>query len=55
VDAAPGAAFRYRNAPLRKMTEEELAAAVEPGRVYDYDLLDAEEQAAPSGTPPPRR
>jgi len=39
VEAAPGAEFRYRNAPLRRMTAEELAAAVEPGRVYDYDLL----------------
>jgi hypothetical protein len=43
VEAAPGAEFRYRNAPLRKMTEEELAAAADPGRVYDYDLLRAEE------------
>jgi hypothetical protein len=29
------------------MTAGELAAAVEPGRVYDYDLLGAEEQAIP--------
>jgi hypothetical protein len=43
VDAAPGAAFRYRNAPLRRMTAGELAAAVDPGRVYDYDLLDKDE------------
>ena len=42
VEAAPGAEFRYRNAPLRRMTAEEVAAAVEPGRVYDYDLLGAE-------------
>jgi hypothetical protein len=42
VEAAPGAEFRYRNAPLRKMTAEELAAAVEPGRVCGYDLLGAE-------------
>ena len=43
VEAAPGAEFRYRNAPLRKMTDEELAAAVDPDRVYGYDLLGAEE------------
>ena len=43
VEAAPGAEFRYRNAPLRRMTAGELAAAVDPGRVYDYDLLGAEE------------
>ena len=43
VEAAPGAAFRYRNAPLRKMTAEELTAAVDPGRVHDYDLLGAEQ------------
>ena len=55
IEAAPGEEFRYRNARLRRMTAGELAAAVEPGRVYDYDLLGAEEQAAPSGTPPPRR
>ena len=47
AEAAPGAEFRYRNAPLRRMTAGELAAAVEPGRVYDYDLLGAEEQAIP--------
>jgi hypothetical protein len=41
ADAPPGAEFRYRNAPLRKMMEDELAAAVEPGRVYEYDLLGA--------------
>ena len=41
VDAAAGEEFRYRNAPLRKMTAEEVAAAVEPDRVYDYDLLGA--------------
>ena len=35
VEAAPGAEFRYRNAPLRRMTAGELAAAVDPGRVYD--------------------
>ncbi len=40
--AAPGAEFRYRNAPLRKMTAEEVAATVGPGRVYDYDLLGAD-------------
>ena len=39
IGATPGAEFRYRNAPLRRMTAEELAAAVDPGRVYDYDLL----------------
>ena len=43
VEAAPGAEYRYRNAPLRRMTAGELAAAVEPGRVYDYDLLGAED------------
>ena len=43
VEAAPGEEFRYRNARLRRMTAEELAAAVDPGRVYDYDLLEAEE------------
>jgi hypothetical protein len=42
VEAAPGAEFRYRNAPLRKMTAREIAAAVEPDRVYDYDLLGGE-------------
>ena len=42
VEAAPGAEFRYRNSRLRRMTPEELAAAVDPGRVYDYDLLGAE-------------
>src|SRR5690348_12299166 len=35
VEAPPGAEFRYRNAPLRKMTAEELAA-VDPGRIYEY-------------------
>ena len=43
VEAAPGEEFRYRNAPLRKMTAGELAAAVEPDRVHDYDLLGAED------------
>ena len=43
VEAMPGAEFRYRNAPLRRMTTGEMAAAVDPGRVYDYDLLGAEE------------
>ena len=43
LEAAPGAEFRYRNAPLRRMTAGELAAAVDPGRVYDYDLLGPEE------------
>ena len=43
VEAALGTEFRYRNASLRKMTAAELAAVVEPGRVYDYDLLGAEE------------
>jgi hypothetical protein len=47
VEATPGAEFRYRNVPLRRMTAGELAAAVDPERVYDYDLLGAEEQAAP--------
>ena len=42
VEAAPGTEFRYRNAPLRRMTPDELAAVVEPGRVYDYGLLGAE-------------
>jgi hypothetical protein len=42
VEAAPGAEFRYRNAPLRRMTAGELAEAVDPDRVYDYDLLGAE-------------
>ena len=42
VEAAPGAEFRYRDAPLRRMTEEELAAAVDPARVQDYDLLGGE-------------
>ena len=42
VEAAPGAEYRYRNAPVRKMTAREIAAAVEPDRVYDYDLLGAE-------------
>ena len=46
VEAAPGAEFRYRNAPLRKMTAGELAAAVDPGRAYDYDLLATEEGQA---------
>jgi hypothetical protein len=39
IGATPGAEFQYRNAPLRRMTAEELAAAVDPGRVYDYDFL----------------
>ena len=39
VEAVPGAEYRYRNAPLRRMTAGELAAAVEPDRIYDYDLL----------------
>jgi len=43
AEAAPGAEFRYRNAPLRRMTAEELAALVELGRVHDYDLLGAGE------------
>ncbi len=43
VEAVPGAEFRYRNSRLRRMTAEELAAAVEPGRAYDYDLLGAGE------------
>ena len=42
VDAASGEEFRYRNAPLRKMTAGELATVVDPGLVYDYDLLGAE-------------
>ena len=42
VEAAPGAEYRYRNAPLRRMTAGELAAAVDPDRVYDYDLLGGE-------------
>ena len=43
VEATPGAEFRYRNSRLRRMTPEELAAAVDPGRVHDYDLLGTEE------------
>ncbi|HEX6014541.1 MAG TPA: hypothetical protein VFY87_22635 [Geminicoccaceae bacterium] len=43
MGAAPGAEFRYSNAPLRRMSDEELAAAVDPGRVYDYGLLGTEE------------
>jgi hypothetical protein len=43
VDAAPGAEFRYRNVPLRRMTAEELVAAVDAARIYDYDLLGTEE------------
>src|SRR5690242_3169327 len=43
VEAAPGAEFRYRNSRLRKMSAEELAAAVDTGQVHDYDLLGAEE------------
>jgi hypothetical protein len=42
LEAAPGGEFRYRNASLRAMTAGELAAAVDPGRVHDYDLLGAE-------------
>ena len=42
VEAAPGGEFRYRNSRLRRMTAGELAAAVDPGRVYGYDLLGAE-------------
>ena len=42
VEAAAGAEYRYRNAPLRKMTAGELAATVDPGRAYDYDLLGEE-------------
>ena len=38
--AAPGATFRYRNAVLRRMTGEELAAAVDPDVIYEFDLLD---------------
>jgi hypothetical protein len=43
VEAPPGAEFRYRRSRLRKMTTDELAAAVDPGLVHDYDLLGAEE------------
>jgi hypothetical protein len=42
VEAAPGAEFRYRSASLRRMTADELAAAVDPDRVYGYDLLGEE-------------
>jgi hypothetical protein len=42
VEAMPGEEFRYRNSRLRRMTAGELAAAVDPGRVYGYDLLGAE-------------
>ena len=44
VEAPPGAEFRYRNAPLRRMTAEEFASVVEAGLVYDYDLLGADER-----------
>ena len=40
--AAPGADFRYRNAVLRRMTGEELAAAVDPGLVHEFDLVGEE-------------
>jgi hypothetical protein len=43
VEAPLGAEFLYRNARLRRMTAGELVTAVDPGRVYDYDLLGAEE------------
>ncbi len=43
VEAKPGTEYRYRNAPLRRMTAGELAATVDPGRTYDYDLLGEEE------------
>ena len=43
VEAVPGAEFRYRNSRLRRMMAEEFAAVVDPGRVYGYDLLGAEE------------
>ena len=46
VEAAPGAEYRYRNAPLREMTAGELAAVVDPDRPYDYDLLATEEGQA---------
>ena len=38
--AAPGGEFRYRNAVLRRMTPEELAAVVDSDSVYEFDLLD---------------
>ena len=43
VEATPGEEFRYRNAPLRRMTVSELAEAVDPNLVYDCDLLGAED------------
>jgi hypothetical protein len=43
MEAAPGEGFRYRGAALRRMTDEELVAAVDAGLVYDYDLLGADE------------
>src|SRR3954452_3038920 len=43
LEAVAGGEFRYRNASLRRMTAGERAAAVDPARVYDYDLLGAEE------------
>ena len=43
VGTAPGTGFRYRNAALRRMTAEELAAAVDPDLVYAYDLLGTDE------------
>jgi len=42
VEVAPEAAFRYRSMLLRRMTAEELVAAVDPGRVVD-DRLAAED------------
>ena len=42
AEAALGSEFRYRNMPLRKMAAEEVAAAVDPARVYDYDLPGAD-------------
>src|SRR5919199_1883773 len=37
--APPGGEYRYRNAALRRMTAGELAAAVDLGLAYDFDLL----------------
>ena len=41
--AAPGGEYRYLNAALRRMTEGELAAAVDADLVYDFDLLGRED------------
>ena len=40
--APPGGEYRYRNAALRRMTDRELAAAVDPAMVHTFDLLGRE-------------